>query len=92
MLIWKKTNQQTIKNNLEKLLGFLEKIKKWDKDNLEKEIITWIGEQGLTNGEVLWPLRVALTGEEKSPSPFEVAEVLGKEKSLARVKKAITIL
>jgi len=43
-------------------------------------------------GKLLWPLRVALSGKEKSPSPFEIAEILGKEESLKRIRKAIEIL
>ena len=44
------------------------------------------------NGNVLWPMRVALSGQEKSPSPFEIAEVLGKDKTLKRLKNAISKL
>ncbi len=40
-------------------------------------------------GDVLWPLRVALTGQEKSPDPFTSAAVLGKKETLARVDAAI---
>jgi glutamyl/glutaminyl-tRNA synthetase len=39
-------------------------------------------------GELLWPLRVALTGKEASAGPFEIAEILGKEKTLQRIKEA----
>jgi len=39
-------------------------------------------------GKMLWPLRVALTGREKSPGPFEIAEILEKEETLARIKAA----
>jgi glutamyl-tRNA synthetase len=92
LLIWKKSDAKTIKQNLEKLLEFLPTIKNWTKKNLEKQIVQWVGEQGLTNGEILWPMRVALTGEEKSPSPFEIAEILGQTKSLERVKTAISLL
>jgi glutamyl/glutaminyl-tRNA synthetase len=42
-------------------------------------------------GDLLWPLRVALTGAQKSPSPFEVAWVLGKEESLKRIQNALAI-
>ncbi|MFA5290955.1 MAG: glutamate--tRNA ligase family protein [Candidatus Paceibacterota bacterium] len=42
--------------------------------------------------EVLWPMRTALTGKEKSPDPFTVAEVLGKEETLRRLKHAQKIL
>ena len=44
-----------------------------------------IGDRGLA----YWPLRVALTGKEKSPDPVDVLNVLGKEKSLKRIETAI---
>jgi glutamyl/glutaminyl-tRNA synthetase len=40
-------------------------------------------------GDVLWPLRVALTGQERSPDPFASAALLGKEESLRRIDAAI---
>lgn len=40
-------------------------------------------------GEVLWPLRVALSGREASPGPFEMMEVFGKEESIRRIRRAI---
>lgn len=39
-------------------------------------------------GNVLWPLRYALSGRDKSPDPFALAEILGKETTLRRVEKA----
>lgn len=39
-------------------------------------------------GWLLWPLRVALSGKKASAGPFEIAEVLGKEKTLQRIKQA----
>lgn len=39
-------------------------------------------------GEVLWPMRVALTGQERSPDPFTVAFIIGKEDTLSRIKTA----
>ncbi len=42
-------------------------------------------------GEVLWPMRVALTGLAKSPDPFTVAGILGKDESLRRLKHAISL-
>lgn len=55
----------------------------------EKTIKAFIAEQGWGNGDTLWPLRVALSGEEKSPSPWELLEVLGKKRSLKRIAAAI---
>jgi hypothetical protein len=37
-------------------------------------------------------MRVALSGKKNSPGPFEIAGVLGKEKSLERIKQAIVLL
>jgi glutamyl-tRNA synthetase len=48
-----------------------------------------IGRMGVKNGQVLWPLRSALTGKKYSPGVFEVAWALGKAESLRRIKKAI---
>ena len=45
--------------------------------------------EALGKGELLWPLRVALSGREGSPGPFEIMDVLGKEESLQRLKVAI---
>ncbi len=43
-------------------------------------------------GKFLWPLRVALSGKQASPGPFEIAEILGKEKTLKRIKQAYNLL
>jgi len=40
-------------------------------------------------GEVLWPLRVALSGQKASPGPFEIMAVLGKRETLRRIRLAI---
>jgi len=39
-------------------------------------------------GYLLWPLRVALSGKKASAGPFEIAEILGKKKTLARIEQA----
>ncbi len=39
-------------------------------------------------GYLLWPLRVALSGKEASAGPFEIAEILGREKTIKRIKDA----
>ena len=39
-------------------------------------------------GEVLWPLRVALTGQERSPDPFTVIYIIGSGEAYKRIKSA----
>jgi glutamyl-tRNA synthetase len=43
-------------------------------------------------GAMLWPLRYALSGQERSPDPFTLITILGKDESISRVRKAIAIL
>jgi glutamyl-tRNA synthetase len=78
-----------ILNNLKLLTEEINKIFKADfnKDNLEKTIMPLTEVWG--RGELLWPLRVALSGKEASPGPYEIMEVLGKEESLRRLEIAI---
>ena len=40
-------------------------------------------------GQVLWPVRMALSGKDKSPDPFTLIYILGKDESVARIKQAV---
>lgn len=51
-----------------------------------------IAELGKKNGQILWPLRVALTGKEFSPGAFEMTEILGIEKAIQRIEKVLKAL
>lgn len=90
-LVWKKSTPEETCKNLQALIGQLEKysIDDWQADTLENKIKTFISSLGLNNGDILWPMRLALSGEQKSPTPFEIAEILGKAKTLRRLNKAV---
>ncbi|MFA6551469.1 MAG: glutamate--tRNA ligase [Patescibacteria group bacterium] len=92
ILVWKKSDREETKKKLIEIQEKLEEITEWNKDNLEKEIFAFIKDKNLTNGEVLWPLRVALSGQENSPGPFEIAAILGKEETVKRVRTAVNKL
>lgn len=94
ILVWKKSDQIATAKNLELLEKELKtyQVGDWDAAKLKDKIIQFISNNNLTNGEILWPMRIALTGLEKSPPPFDVAEILGQDKTLARIKKAIELL
>lgn len=91
LLNWKQNTKEMTKEALIKAEKILQEFpeEKWTRENIEKILMDAAGER---RGDFLWPLRVALTGAEKSPSPFEVAWVLGKEESLKRIKSAISRL
>ena len=56
-----------------------------------KDII-WPYADAQGRGAVLWPLRVALSGKEKSPDPFTIAGLIGKEATLERIARAVKTL
>lgn len=91
LLIWKKMSREDAKKNLEEILGALEKIPadSWTDDSLEEAVMTHIQAKRGKVGEYLWPMRACLTGRTASPGPFQVAEVLGREKSLERIRQGI---
>ncbi len=92
LLIWKKNSAAQTKNYLQMLNQFLTTLTDWSAANLEQTILVWIKQQGFANGDVLWPMRAALTGKKGSPPPFAVAALLGKEKTLIRLQAASALL
>ena len=94
LLVWRDADKADAKEKLTELIDLLENFDKdWNKDTLEEVIFPWIKEEKEYGvGNVLWPMRVALAGRKNSPGPFEIAGVLGQEKTLKRFKKAINKL
>jgi glutamyl-tRNA synthetase len=90
-LRWKKNTDAETKEALtlvqQTLVGVSET--QWTREYLSETLLRVAREK---RGDMLWPLRVALTGAKQSPSPFDVAWVLGKSVSLARVARALSLL
>jgi len=98
MLSWKGVGEKDTIESLTACRESITNIKTWNIKNLEnnlftisKEFNTKKGYPENNKGYLLWPLRVALSGKEFSPSPFEIANVLGKEKTLKRIDQALEI-
>lgn len=91
ILNWKENSNAQTKASLEKSLGLMEGLEagNFSLEKLQEILMEAAGEK---KGDFLWPLRVALTGRQKSPSPFEVAWAIGKDESIKRVKQAIASL
>lgn len=65
----------------------------WQSEELLSQLLDRVVASGeFSNGDVFWPVRVALTGLERSPSPAECLWVLGKEESLRRLSRASELL
>lgn len=88
LLRWKDMGDRAVIESLRRALKIIGKIpaSKFTLTNLEKPLMA---AAGADRGPLLWPLRVALTGQKQSPSPFECAWMLGKNESVERVKAAI---
>ena len=94
LLKWKDMTDTELTKSLQDSLNILEKIKEseFNRVNLQIKFYSFIDEdlnyEG-NKGKLLWPLRAALSGKKASPGPFEIAEVLGKEESIKRLKQAL---
>jgi glutamyl-tRNA synthetase len=68
------------------LLDRFEGLSEWNAPALEAVTRAYAQEAGIKLGDVAQPLRAVLTGQTTSPPIFEVAEVLGRTETLARIK------
>jgi glutamyl-tRNA synthetase len=91
MLVFKKSTKQATLKGLQNTVDSIQNTedKDWHAQELQMKLGLVVERNSLTNGDVFWPVRVALSGEEKSPSPVELLVALGKEESLNRLRKAI---
>jgi len=89
-LVFKNSTIEKTIEDLKEILNLLEKIDDADfnSDNIKNVLIKLATEKG-SKGEILHPVRFALSGLDKSPDPFIIAEILGKNETLSRIKKAI---
>ena len=89
-LVFKNTAPEKITENLKIAIAELEKIS--EKDFTQESIkstLMKLAEKAESRGEVLHPVRYALSGQDKSPDPFTIASIIGKDETLSRLKKAI---
>ena len=88
-----KTNLENSLDTLRTLLPVLEAQEDWSNESLYERLVALAAEKEVKNSVILWPLRVALSGKASTPGgATELASLLGKEASIARVKKGIELL
>ena len=58
----------------------------------EKVVMDWIAEKGYHTGNIMNAFRLTLVGEGKGPHMFDISWVLGKEETIARMKRAVEVL
>lgn len=85
-----KTNEETSLSVLKEVLPVLEAQEDYSNDALYQRLIDFVKEKGYKNGYVMWPIRTSVSGKQMTPGgATELMELLGKEESVSRIKKAI---
>ena len=88
-----KTTPESSLEVLKELVEILEKHDDYSNDSLYQLLCDYVAEKGCKNGYALWPVRTAVSGKQMTPAgATEIMEIIGKEESLARIKKGIEML
>ena len=82
---WKEDTSQIMKN----LITIIDAVTPFEVSSLQDAVKGWITSQELGFGKVMQPLRLSLVGAMQGPDVFEIAVLLGKEETVARIQKAI---
>ena len=88
-----KTNPEVAKAALEMVRPVIEGIADWTETAIHDALMAAIAEAGMKNGAVLWPLRIAISGQASTPGgAIEIAWLLGKEETLRRIDAGLSLL
>ena len=85
-----KTNAETSLGVLKDVLPLLEAQEDFGNDALFEMLSAYAKDKGYKTGYVMWPIRTAASGKQTTPAgATEILEVIGKEESLGRIRRAI---
>ncbi len=88
-----KTTEEIALSSLKACLPVLENLSDWEETAIHDSMMALVGELGIKNGQLLWPIRTALSGKPSSPGgAFELADILGREETIKRIEKGIELL
>ena len=85
---WKENSAEV----MTQLGDVLEGLNDFSIENQEREVFAWVESQGYKLGDVMNAFRLALVGEGKGPGMFDISAFLGKEETLARLRRAVEVL
>ncbi|RHO03167.1 glutamate--tRNA ligase [Clostridium sp. AM22-16AC] len=88
-----KTTKENSLETLKEVLPILEAQDDFSNDALFEALSKYVSDKGVKTGFVMWPIRTAVSGKQMTPAgATEIMEIIGKEESLARIKKGIELL
>ena len=74
------------------LADLLESLDDFSIENQDAKVHEWIEAKGYGMGEIMNAFRLALVGEGKGPQMFDISGLIGKEETLARLRRAVNVL
>jgi glutamyl/glutaminyl-tRNA synthetase len=90
-IIWKQATLEDAKKHLTYILEIFQNASDSDFQTEESvKNLVWSYAEEVGKGDVLWPLRYTLTGQDKSPNPFFVASVIGRENTIHRIQAILS--
>lgn len=91
-LVFKDDTHEIARTHLQAIVPMLSSVpdSSFTEETIKDAIFPYATEKG--RGSVLWPMRYALTGKDKSPDPFTIAEAIGKQETLERISKGAALL
>jgi len=88
-----KTNPEVSKQVLEAAIPLLEALPQWTESAIHDALLNYAAEQGMKNGTLLWPVRIAMAGKQVTPGgAIEIAVLLGREEALRRLRHGLSRL
>jgi len=88
-----KTTPEVARETLKLAINALEGLPAWDHSALNDCVAKIAEESGYSKGQILWPIRTALSGKPSTPcGATEIAELLGKDESLRRLEAGLSLL
>ena len=82
---WKEYSPQ----QMTELIDVLQGIENFSVEGQEPVVMAWVQEKDYKLGDVMNAFRLCLVGEGKGPGMFDISAFLGKEETIARIKKAV---
>lgn len=85
-----KTDSKISLQVLVEVIKTFEDIKEWNEENIKEALYKQCESIGIKTSQIMWPVRIALSGKQFTPGgAIEIADILGKEESLRRLKTGL---